>query len=124
MTFIARLVARLVFVAAIAPLAHADELQDINGLLKQGQHAKALERINEYLAQKPGDPNARFTKGLILAEQNKTAEAIEVFSDLARDYPQLPEPYNNLAVLYASQGQYEKARQELEKSIRTHPSYA
>ena len=36
----------------------------------------------------------------------------------------MPEPYNNLAVLYAAQGQYEKARQQLEMSIRTHPSYA
>src|SRR5258706_15112 len=63
-------------------------------------------------------------KGLILAEQNKVAEAIEVFTALARDYPELPEPYNNLAVLYANQGQYEKARQQLEMSIRTHPSYA
>src|SRR5690242_11955553 len=105
-------------------LARADELQDINALVKQGQHAKALERVNEYLAQKPGDPKGRFAKGLILAEQNKVAEAIEVFTALARDYPSLPEPYNNLAVLYAAQGQYEKARQELELSIRTHPSYA
>lgn len=128
MNLIARLATRLlVFVIPVvlsAPLARADELQDINGLLKQGQHAKALERINQYLAKKPGDPNARFTKGLILAEQNKTAEAIEVFTALSRDYPELPEPYNNLAVLYASQGQYEKARQQLEKSIHTHPSYA
>jgi tetratricopeptide (TPR) repeat protein len=127
-TRIARLAARLVVlvfpIALCASPAHADELQDINGLLKQGQHAKALERVNQYLAQKPGDPDARFAKGLILAEQNKTAEAIEVFTTLSRDYPDLPEPYNNLAVLYASQGQYEKARQQLEKSIRTHPSYA
>jgi tetratricopeptide (TPR) repeat protein len=120
----ARLSVLVLCVIACAPLAHADELQDINALLKQGQHAKALERVNQFLAQKPSDPNARFMKGLILAEQNKTAEAIEIFSALSRDYPDLPEPYNNLAVLYASQGQYEKARQQLEKSIRTHPSYA
>jgi len=126
MTCIARLGARLLVLATvtIAPLAYADELQDINALLKQGQHAKALERVNEFLAQKPADPNARFAKGLILAEQNKTQEAIEIFAALSRDYPDLPEPYNNLAVLYASQGQYEKAREQLEKSIRTHPSYA
>src|SRR5690349_14726580 len=117
----ALLILALVFSAA---LARADELQDINALVKQGQHAKALERVNEYLAQKPGDPKGRFAKGLILAEQNKVAEAIEVFTALVRDYPSLPEPYNNLAVLYAAQGQYEKARQELELSIRTHPSYA
>ena len=117
----ALLILALVFSAS---LAKADELQDINALVKQGQHAKALERVNEYLAQKPGDPKGRFAKGLILAEQNKVTEAIEVFTALARDYPSLPEPYNNLAVLYAAQGQYEKARQELELSIRTHPSYA
>ena len=128
MTCVARLAAQLLILAApmvlSANLARADELQEINGLIKQGQHAKALERVNQYLAQKPGDPNARFAKGLILAEQNKTPEAIEVFATLSRDYPELPEPYNNLAVLYASQGQYEKARQQLEKSIRTHSSYA
>jgi tetratricopeptide repeat protein/uncharacterized protein DUF4440 len=128
MNHIARLAARsLVLVLALlscASLARADELQDINALLKQGQHAKALDKINQYLAQKPGDPKARFTKGLILAEQNKVNEAIDVFTALSRDYPDLPEPYNNLAVLYAGQGQYEKARQQLERSIRTHPSYA
>lgn len=124
MTCAARLLVLVLPMALYASIAHADELQDINGLLKQGQQAKALERVNQYLAQKPGDPNARFTKGLILAEQNKTAEAIEVFAALSRDYPALPEPYNNLAVLYASRGEYEKARQQLEKSIRTHPSYA
>src|SRR5262249_48974643 len=126
MTRIARLGAHLLVLATvtIAPLAHADELQDINALLKQGQHAKALERVNQYLAQKPADPNARFAKGLILAEQNRTQEAIEISAALSRDYPDLPEPYNNLAVLYAQQGQYEKPREQLEKSIRTHPSYA
>ena len=103
---------------------HADELQDIDALVKKGQHAKALERVNQYLVQKPRDAKGRFIKGLILAEQNKAAEAIEVFAALSRDYPELPEPYNNLAVLYAAQGQYEKARQQLERSIRTHPSYA
>lgn len=111
-------------IACTTSILHADELEDINRLLKQGQNAQALERVNQYLAQKPGDAQGRFIKGLILTEQNKIAEAIEVFSQLARDYPGLPEPYNNLAVLYASQGQYEKARQQLEMSIRTHPSYA
>lgn len=104
--------------------ASADELQDINKLFKQGQHAQALERVNSYLTAKPKDAQARFLKGLILTEQNKTAEAIKVFTALSEDYPELPEPYNNLAVLYAAQGQYEKAKIALEMAIRTHPSYA
>jgi tetratricopeptide (TPR) repeat protein len=70
------------------------------------------------------DAQARFRKGVIATEQGKQAEAIEIFSKLTQDYPNLPEPYNNLAVIYAGQGQYEKARAALEQSIRTHPSYA
>jgi tetratricopeptide (TPR) repeat protein len=117
----AALLSALVFAAA--PV-RADELQDINGLLKQGQHAQALDRINQYLAQRPRDAQGRFLKGLILVEEGKVTEAIDVFTKLSRDYPELPEPFNNLAVLYAEQGQYEKARQQLELSIHTHPSYA
>ena len=101
--------------------AHADEVQDINKLFKQGQHEQALERINTYLEGKPKDAQARFLKGLILTEQGKTNDAIRTFSDLTEDYPELPEPYNNLAVLYAGQGQYDKARVALEMAIRTHP---
>ncbi len=128
MNFMARPSTRLavpLFALVISALpVSADELQDIDRLLKQGQPAQALERVDQYLSQKPKDAKGRFIKGLILVEQNKAAEAIEVFAALSRDYPELPEPYNNLAVLYAAQGQYEKARQQLEMSIRTHPSYA
>lgn len=102
----------------------ADEIQSINKLFKQGQHEQALGRVNAYLSGKPKDAQARFLKGLILTEQGKSNDAIRVFSDLTEDYPELPEPYNNLAVLYAGQGQYDKARVALEMAIRTHPSYA
>ncbi len=104
--------------------AHADEIGDANMLFKQGQRSQALEKVNHYLASKPKDAQARFLKGLILTEQGKTADAIKIFSDLTVDYPDLPEPYNNLAVLYAGEGQYDKAKQLLEKAISTHPSYA
>ena len=118
--------AALIVGLTLAAVSHAqsDDLQDISRLLKQGQHVQALERVNQYLATRPRDAQGRFLKGLILVEQNKVADAIDVFTRLSQDYPELPEPYNNLAVLYAAQGQYEKARQSLEMSIRTHPSYA
>ena len=103
---------------------YADDTQDAHKLFKQGQHSQALDKVNGVLAGKPKDAQARFLKGLILTEQGKTAEAIKTFSALTEDYPELPEPYNNLAVLYASQGQYDKAKLALEMAIRTHPSYA
>jgi tetratricopeptide (TPR) repeat protein len=104
--------------------AYADDIEDANQLFKQGQRSQALDKVNGYLANKPKDAQARFLKGLILTEQGKTADAIKIFSVLTEDYPDLPEPYNNLAVLYASQGQYDKAKILLEKAISTHPSYA
>jgi tetratricopeptide (TPR) repeat protein len=119
--FSALLTAGAIFFASPAV---ADELQEINKLVKQGQNTAALERLNGYLNSHPKDAQARFLKGLILTEQNKPSDAIAVFTALTQDYPELPEPYNNLAVLYASQQQYEKARIALEMAIRTHPSYA
>jgi tetratricopeptide (TPR) repeat protein len=104
--------------------AHADSIQDINRLMKQGQHGQALEQVDKYLAGKPKDAQGRFLKGLILTELNRSNEAMVVFQKLTEDYPELPEPYNNLAVIYAQQKQYEKAKLALEAAIRTHPAYA
>ena len=104
--------------------AGADEIQDINKLFKQNQLAQALKRIDTYLTNKPNDAQARFLKGLILTTQLKTNDAIDIFISLTEDYPELPEPYNNLAVLYAGQGQYDKAKVALERAIHNHPNYA
>src|SRR6185295_18466601 len=120
---LAAALAATLFVAPPAA-AQSDELQDANQLFKQGQFDRALERVDSYLKGKPKDARGRFLKGLILAEQNKPNDAIKVFTELTQEFPELPEPYNNLAVLYASQGQYDKARSSLEMAIRTHPSYA
>ncbi|MBI2306466.1 MAG: tetratricopeptide repeat protein [Rhodocyclales bacterium] len=107
-----------------APVASADNLADIQKLIKSGQYPQALEKTDAYIASKPRDAQGRFMKGLILTEMNRPADAVAVFTKLTEDYPELPEPYNNLAVLYAQQKQYEKARTALEMAIRTHPAYA
>ena len=108
----------------LASPARTDDLDDAARLLKSGQHQQAMERVNRLLASKPRDAQARFLKGLIFTDQGNAKDAVEIFTKLTQDYPELPEPFNNLAVIYAAQGQYEKARTALEQSIRTHPSYA
>lgn len=109
---------------AVTLSAQADDVQDANKLFKQGRHAQAMEKVDAFLASNPKDAQARFLKGLILTEQGNTADAIKTFTGITEDYPELPEPYNNLAVLYANQGQYEKAKSALEMAIRTNPNYA
>lgn len=104
--------------------AQTEDYAEVNRLLRSGQLAEALTKADQYLAGKARDPQMRFLKGVILTESGKTQEAITTFSKLTEDYPELPEPYNNLAVLYAGQSQFDKARAALEMAIRTNPSYA
>lgn len=110
--------------AVAAPVFAADNIAQIQSLVNQGQHAQALAMADRVLASNAKEPQARFLKGIALTELNRQDEAVAVFQKLTEDFPELPEPYNNLAVLYAQQRQYDKARGALEMAIRTHPSYA
>jgi Flp pilus assembly protein TadD/ketosteroid isomerase-like protein len=110
--------------AGTVAAAPADDLREAQKLYSQGKLQPASEKVDAYLKTQPREPQGRFLKGLILTEQKKVPEAIQVFTGLTEDYPELPEPYNNLAVLYASMGNYDKAKSALELAIHTHPSYA
>ena len=104
--------------------ARADDYADVSRLMRVGQYPEAQAKADQYLAGKPRDPQMRFLKGVIQTESGKAAEAIATFTQITQDYPELPEPYNNLAVLYAGQSQFDKARASLEMAIRTNPGYA
>jgi tetratricopeptide (TPR) repeat protein len=110
--------------ALIFPVAHADEYSDVSQLVRAGKLPEALTKVDQYLGAKPRDPQMRFLKGVIQRDSGKTTDAIATFTRLTEDFPELPEPYNNLAVLYAGQSQFDKARTALEMAIRTNPSYA
>jgi len=104
--------------------AHANEYDDVNALLRQGKSNEALAKADTYIAGKPRDPQMRFLRGVILTEQNKQAEAIIAFTQLTQDFPELSEPYNNLAALYASQSKFDQARAALEQALKLNPNYA
>ncbi|HYD60609.1 MAG TPA: tetratricopeptide repeat protein [Noviherbaspirillum sp.] len=111
--------------AALSALpALANDVDRVRALLDSGRLGEAQAMADAFLAQHPLDAQMQFLKGMILAGQERTAEAIAVFEKLNGDHPDLPEPYNNLAVLYASVGQLDKARVALETAVRHKPSYA
>jgi len=114
----------VLLLAFAAVAAHADDYLDVNNLLRQGKAAEALAKADAYIAGKPRDPQMRFLRGVILTEQNKQAEAIAAFTQLTQDFPELSEPYNNLAALYASQSKFDQARAALEQAIKLNPNYA
>ena len=100
------------------------ESGEIQRLIKDGQHTQALKLIDESLAKNPKDPQMRFRRGVALSMLDRKPEALAVFQKLVDDHPDMPAPYNNIAVIYGAQGDYEKARQALERAIRTNPAYA
>lgn len=104
--------------------AWADDFSDINQLMRAGKFNEALIRADQHLAAKPRDAQMRFLKGVVQTEAGRTADAMASFVRLTEEFPELPEPYNNLAVLYAGQSQFDKARVALEMAIRNNPTYA
>ncbi len=124
----ASLIRTVFFLVALSflPLtaATAGELDDIYRLADQKKYQQALDRLEKFLRDNPKDAQARFLQGLILTERKQRERAIEVFQELSTDFPDLPEPYNNLAVLYAEKGHYDKAEEALKQAVRTHPGYA
>ncbi len=115
----------LTLAAAMAlPNAYADDYAEVSQLMRAGKFTEAMSKADQYLSSKPRDPQMRFLKGVIQRDTGKTAEALTTFTRLTEDFPELPEPYNNLAVLYAGQSQFDKARAALEMAIRTNPSYS
>ena len=118
------LLAMLSVLAFFGRAAAADELAEVNRLRHAGQTTAALQRAEESLASNARDPQMRFLKAVILADANRPAEAVAVLEKLSQDYPDLAEPYNNLAVLHAASGEYVKARAALDQALRLDPGYA
>jgi tetratricopeptide (TPR) repeat protein len=110
--------------AAGAVLGQAGELAAARAALRGGDTVGAALAVERHLSLNPKDPQGRFLKGVILAEQGRSDEAFGVFFALTQDHPELAEPYNNLAVIYAARGEYERARETLESAIRVNPEYA
>ena len=108
----------------IAGTAQADVYGDVASLAKSGKTAEAIAKADQYLASNPRDPQMRFLKGVAQSKSGDLAAATSTFQALVEEYPELPEPYNNLAVIYANQNQLDKARGALEMAVRNNPSYA
>lgn len=120
---VAAALAALVSCAAMAAGDPTDPSREIELLFRGGQQAAAFQRVDQALVAQPDNARLRFLRGVMLSESGRAAEAIEAFERLTRDFPELPEPYNNLAVLQAARGQLDRARELLEAALRNDPAY-
>lgn len=119
-----RLIGGITLILFLSISAHANEYAEITKLLDSSRFIEALNRTEQHLKAKPRDTQMQFTRGVVLTQLGRNSEAIAAFTKITEEFPELPEPFNNLAVLYANQNQFNKARDLLEIAIRTNPSYA
>ena len=98
-------------------------LDEIKLLVKNGKYVRAETITNNSIKNNLNNPELLFYKGIIETNLGKNNQAIDTFRNLTERFPELPEPFNNLAVLYAEKGQYTLAKEILEQAIKTNPSY-
>ena len=98
-------------------------LEQIKILLKNGNYSRAEILVNKSIEDNLNNPELLFYKGIIETNIGKNNQAIDTFRNLTEKFPELPEPFNNLAVLYAEKGQFILAKEILEQAIKTNPSY-
>ena len=120
---LALLAAPLLAVCVHAADPPVDPARDIERLYRSGDVVLATQRLDTALAAQPGSPRLLFLRGVILSETRHESDAMAVFERLTQDHPDLPEPYNNLAVLHAARGQLDRARELLELALRHDPAY-
>lgn len=84
---------------------------------------QALEVAQKWLENQPRDPQMRLLVGVIQSETAQPEAALATITAITQEFPELPEPYNNLAVLHAQAGDLLQAREALEMALRINPAY-
>lgn len=108
----------------LTPVEAKSEQMDIARLIEAGQYQPALSQLNDLLTKDRQNPHYLFNRARALAGVGRQDEAIAQYQALIKAHPNLPEPYNNLALIYIRQGKAEKAQILLNKAMLTHPGYA
>ena len=110
--------------SVLASSAWGDDFSEVAQLSREGKFVEALAKADVYLSSRPKDAQMRLLKGLVQRDAGKPTDALMTFVRMTEDFPELPEPYNNLGVIYADQNQLDKARTAFEMALRTNPSYS
>lgn len=108
---------------ATAPEAPVPTSKAIRQMVAAGKLAEALHAADRYLEANPQDGPMLFLKAQLLAKLGKTQDAITLLEGLTERFPEMVAPYNNLAVLYASQNRLDDARKTLEMAVAVQPNY-
>ena len=97
---------------------------DVEKLVKARKYQDAVNLINTHLKKTPRNVQLRFVKARLQIEMRQFDQAKKTLIEITQQFPELAEPYNNLAALAANQGKWIEARDYLELALKLRPSYA
>jgi Tetratricopeptide repeat len=95
----------------------------IEKLIKERKYPDAIKAIDAALVKTPRNVQLRFIKARLQVELRDVNAARATWIEITQQFPELPEPYNNLAALAANQGQWIEARDYLELALKLRPDY-
>ncbi len=107
-----------------ARAAYEGQLKTLRAQMGAEEWEEALKTTDVLMEARPREPQVRFIRSIALTELGRGEEAKNVLLALISDFPELPEPRNNLAAMYAKAGEFTLAQRELEIAIATVPDYS
>lgn len=107
-----------------ATLHNSDFSAHVERLMRNDRNAQALELADIGIKRNPRNAQLVFLKAVILESMQRTEEAAEILRSLIARYPEIPEPYNNLAVIEAGLGNLERSVDLLQKALVINPDFA
>ena len=113
MPLLVRLSACALAILRLLSSAHANDIDDVNSFVESGQTSASSDESRTITSSQAARSAAALSQRRDSNRTGQTQDAIGTFTKLTEEYPELPEPYNNLAVLHASGGQFDKARAAL-----------
>lgn len=113
----------LLALLSMVSLCHAGPVDDLRALMARGDLPAALAAADKAVQAQPQDAGLRFLRGVVLMDLRRDEEAALQFTTLTHEYPELPDPYNNLALLHARAGRLEPARQALQSALLNDPRH-
>ncbi len=109
---------------SIEVVAIAGTADDLRALVAGKNFSAAIKTGELLLKQNPARADVQFLTAYAYQMRNRTARATDLYKSLIRQHPELPEPRNNLAMIYLAKGDHDTASKLLVEAINTHKSYA
>ena len=106
------------------PRNETERVALIDRLIVEKEYRDALKQIDLALKANSRNVQLQFKRAVIYSRMGNNRRAKEAFNDLISRYPEIVEPYNNLAAIYASEGNLSKARDLLNKATTVNPNFA